>query len=160
MGLNGSIPPDIGNLSFLVSLDLSWNRLHGGLPKDICIHNKLPRVKELQLSFNDLEGEIPLGLGECQQLEILDLLYNNFGGHVPREIGNITRLTKLDLHWNNLSGTIPKEIGHLSNLEFMDLGSNKLRIHPKRSREQSYTKTQGNLIQSQRENCVLFVFTF
>ena len=35
MGLEGTIAPQVGNLSFLVSLDLSNNHFHGSLPKDI-----------------------------------------------------------------------------------------------------------------------------
>ena len=106
MGLGGSIPPEIGNLSFLVSLVLTENSFQGPLPKDICSHNNLPRLKEIQLSKNKLDGEIPLSLGECPQLETLDLFDNNFGGQVPTQIGNITGLERLDLSWNNLRGMI------------------------------------------------------
>ena len=106
MGLGGSIPPEIGNLSFLVSLNLSGNSLHGYLPKEVCSYNNLPRLKELQLSNNTLEGEIPLSLGECPQLEILALSYNNFVGHVPAQIGNITSLKRLRIYDNNLKGVI------------------------------------------------------
>jgi len=35
MGLQGAISPHIGNLSFLVSLDLSNNRFFGFLPHEI-----------------------------------------------------------------------------------------------------------------------------
>ena len=35
MGLEGTIAPQIGNLSLLVSLDLSNNYFHATLPKDI-----------------------------------------------------------------------------------------------------------------------------
>ena len=36
-GFTGEIPPDIGNLTNLISLDLSWNQLTGVIPEEICI---------------------------------------------------------------------------------------------------------------------------
>ncbi|XP_047944196.1 receptor-like protein 9DC3 [Salvia hispanica] len=84
------------------------NSLHGYLPKEVCSYNNLPRLKELQLSNNTLEGEIPLSLGECPQLEILALSYNNFVGHVPTQIGNITSLKRLRIYDNNLTGSLPQ----------------------------------------------------
>ena len=129
MELVGSIPLEIGNLDSLASLDLSGNHLHGPiaasifnmsviesiivyntnlsgrLPKEICRHNRLQRLKVLDLGWNKLEGNIPLSLAECRQLEIVALPGNNLSGHVPREIGNMTRLKVLDLSLNNLRGT-------------------------------------------------------
>ncbi|PIN13196.1 Non-specific serine/threonine protein kinase [Handroanthus impetiginosus] len=35
MFLEGTIPPHIGNLSFLVSLDITGNRFHGDLPEEL-----------------------------------------------------------------------------------------------------------------------------
>ncbi|XP_042016437.1 probable inactive leucine-rich repeat receptor-like protein kinase At1g66830 [Salvia splendens] len=116
MELVGSIPPEIGNLDSLVSLDISGNHLHGPiaasvfnmsvidsiilsntnssgrLPEDICRHNRLQRLKILDLSLNNLEGDIPLSLAECPQLETVEFSGNSLSGHVPREIGNMTRL--------------------------------------------------------------------
>ena len=128
MGVIGSIAPEIGNLDSLVSLDLSGNHLHGpiapsifnltviesihlynnslsgSLPKDICRHNRLQKLKVLNLHRNKLEGDIPLSLGQCLQLERIRFSRNNFNGHVPKEIGNITQLKVLDISQNYLRG--------------------------------------------------------
>ncbi|KAK2989027.1 hypothetical protein RJ640_027938, partial [Escallonia rubra] len=53
MGLLGTIPPSMGNLSFLVSLDLRGNNFSGGIPKEM-VH--LRRIKYINLNFNDLRG--------------------------------------------------------------------------------------------------------
>lgn len=42
MGLQGIIAPQIGNLSSLVSLDLSNNYFHASLPKDIGKNSYMP----------------------------------------------------------------------------------------------------------------------
>ena len=129
MGLVGTIPPEIGNLSFLFSLDMSENSFHGpippsifnmstledlnlrnnslfsSLPFDMCKHN-LHRLKRLLMSHNELFGEIPSSLGQCSQLEYLSLFNNSFSGHVPMQIGNITLLQFLSFGANNFTGKI------------------------------------------------------
>ncbi|WMV17848.1 hypothetical protein MTR67_011233 [Solanum verrucosum] len=61
MVLIGKIPRDVGNLTFLISLDLSGNNLHGNLPQEMA---RLRRLKFLDLSFNNFRGEIPSWLGQ------------------------------------------------------------------------------------------------
>jgi LRR receptor-like serine/threonine-protein kinase FLS2 len=55
MGLQGTISPHIGNLSFLLSLDLSNNSFFGSLPHEI---SRPHRLRILQLSSNLLEGRV------------------------------------------------------------------------------------------------------
>ena len=56
MDLSGIIPPELGNLSFLVSLDMSGNKLYGDLPKELA---KLKRLKFISFNFNRFGGKIP-----------------------------------------------------------------------------------------------------
>lgn len=130
MGLVGTIPPEIGNLSSLVSLEMTGNsfhghiplsifnmssleivsltnnRLSGSLPTDICSHGRLQRLQVLVLTQNNLYGEIPSSLGQCLQLQVVSLMSNNFTGHVPRQIGNITGLTAIFPGFNSLDGMV------------------------------------------------------
>jgi hypothetical protein len=66
MGLQGTISPHIGNLSFLVYLNLRNNSFFGSLPHEI---SRLHRLRILQLSFNQLEGSIPPTLHNCRKLQ-------------------------------------------------------------------------------------------
>ncbi|PHT83028.1 hypothetical protein T459_11471 [Capsicum annuum] len=61
----GRIPRELGNLSFLVSLDLGSNNFHGNLPREMtCLH----QLKFLDLSFNNFGGEVPSWFGFLHQL--------------------------------------------------------------------------------------------
>ncbi|KAF7842644.1 putative LRR receptor-like serine/threonine-protein kinase [Senna tora] len=60
MGVNGTISPHLGNLSFLVELDLSYNNFYGHLRKELV---QLRRLKLLNLSFNEFDGEVPTWIG-------------------------------------------------------------------------------------------------
>ncbi|XWS08056.1 hypothetical protein CRYUN_Cryun41cG0045300 [Craigia yunnanensis] len=70
INLTGTIPPHLGNLSFLVSLDLSHNNFLGHLPRELV---QLSRLKLIDLSFNFLRGEIPLWFGRLDKVLSLSL---------------------------------------------------------------------------------------
>ena len=123
-GITGSIPPELGNLDKLVSLDLGCNRLIGQIPPEL---GNLTNLRYLNLGGNDLSGSIPPELGKLTNLE--DLLISsteNLGGHIPPELGGLTKLKILVLPNNNLDGPIPSELGNLTNLEELRLGENRL----------------------------------
>ena len=53
MSLTGTIPPHIGNLSFLVHLSVRDNHFHGSLPTELV---QLRRLEILNLGFNNFTG--------------------------------------------------------------------------------------------------------
>ena len=116
VGLQGTISPHIGNLSFLVSLDLGNNSFSGFLPHEI---GNLHRLRELRLPNNLLEGSIPPTLHNCQKLELLFLYGNNLNGSIPKDLGMLPRVREIDLSLNYLMGTIPSSLGNMSSLEFL-----------------------------------------
>ncbi|CAI0441626.1 unnamed protein product [Linum tenue] len=137
MGLQGTLPPHIGNLSFLLSLDLSDNLLGGDLPMEL---SKLRRLKTINLSTNRFGGTIPWSLGGLSGLRELDLGHNRLSGAIPTTIFNISSLETLILAHNGLSGSLPDDMcikfaltagpipssleGHCSNLQFLSLSGN------------------------------------
>ncbi|XP_035545194.1 MDIS1-interacting receptor like kinase 2-like [Juglans regia] len=78
------------------------------------------------MSGNNISGSIPLEIGNCIQLHVLDFSLNHIVGAIPKELGKLTSLEKLWLNGNHLSGAIPVEFESLTNLEFLDISSNKL----------------------------------
>ncbi|XP_074284110.1 uncharacterized protein LOC141608666 [Silene latifolia] len=57
----------------------------------------------------------------------IDLSCNNLVGNIPHDMTKISGLMGLNLPYNQLSGTIPENIGSLKSLISLDLSKNKLR---------------------------------
>ncbi|XP_058743197.1 receptor-like protein EIX2 isoform X1 [Vicia villosa] len=92
------------NKLILRSIDLSSNQLMGDIPKEI---GNLIELVSLNLSNNNLTGEITSEIGRLTSLEFLDLSRNHFFGPIPPSLAQIDRLSMLNLSYNNLSGRIP-----------------------------------------------------
>ncbi|RDX71104.1 LRR receptor-like serine/threonine-protein kinase GSO1, partial [Mucuna pruriens] len=88
----------------LMSIDLSCNNLTGEIPKEI---EYLLGLVSLNLSRNNLSGELPSEIGNLSSLESLDLSRNHFSGRIPSSLSQIDSLGELDLSHNSLSGRIP-----------------------------------------------------
>ncbi|KAL1552159.1 leucine-rich repeat receptor protein kinase HPCA1-like [Salvia divinorum] len=100
MGLTGKMSGDIGQLSELLSIDLSNNL--------------------------GLTGTISPQLGNLKKLVILMLSGCSFVGSIPSELGSLLELTFLALNFNNLNGEIPPSLGQLAKLSWLDLSDNRL----------------------------------
>ncbi|MCD7463267.1 hypothetical protein HAX54_050234 [Datura stramonium] len=123
MQLHGTIPPHLGNLSFLVSLKISNNTFHGDLPAEL---GHLQRLKLIDCSSNNFSGVIPSFLSLLPNLRFVYLSYSQFSGEIPSSLSNLTKLEKLILERNFLEGEIPREIGDLHYLTVIDLQYNQL----------------------------------
>ncbi|KAF8019244.1 hypothetical protein BT93_G0043 [Corymbia citriodora subsp. variegata] len=117
MGLTGSLSGDIGHLSELQTLDLSYNKgLIGSLPKEI---GSLMKLTDLILVGCGFSGQIPDSIGSLQNLVYLSLNSNGFSGLIPPTIGNLSRLDWVDLADNHLSGSIPVSNGSNPGLDML-----------------------------------------
>ncbi|KAM6579333.1 hypothetical protein CsatA_003107 [Cannabis sativa] len=113
----------LGSLNMSTNFIIGWEKVPKVLPWKV--------LWTLDLSHNNLSGEIPPCLGSIRFLQHLELSNNKFEGSIPSSLGNLTQLYYLDLSKNRLSGRI-LQLGNnsmfctLSNLEVLDVSNNQL----------------------------------
>ncbi|URD89534.1 LRR receptor-like serine threonine-protein kinase [Musa troglodytarum] len=98
-GFMGRVPDQLGNLSTLQHLDLSYN------------------------CYRDDEGTFPRSLSHVNftSLITLDLRYNDINSTIPDWVFNITSLEYLYLGGNGLYGFFPDSVTKLTSLRALDL---------------------------------------
>ncbi|KAL4272775.1 hypothetical protein GQ457_13G004040 [Hibiscus cannabinus] len=121
--INGSIPSEIGNLSHLINIELSNNKLTGSIPTTF---GGLKELQSVSLTENKLEGSIPSELCHLNNLAFLYLASNKLSGSIPACLGNLISLRNLLLGSNMLSSSIPSTLTQLKDLLVLDLSSNSL----------------------------------
>ncbi|XP_068342099.1 probable LRR receptor-like serine/threonine-protein kinase At3g47570 [Pyrus communis] len=119
--LVGSLPPSIGNLTYLTGINLKGNNFHGKIPQEI---GRLLGLQYLNLSSNSFRGKIPANISHCTQLRMLDVGVNKLIGSIPNQLNSLLNLTHFLVGKNNLTGTIPDWIGNFSSLYAISLGDN------------------------------------
>ncbi|XP_026656656.2 receptor kinase-like protein Xa21 [Phoenix dactylifera] len=122
--LIGSIPRELVGISLLAQyLDLSHNYLTGPMPMEV---DNLVNLGRLDVSENRLSGGIPSTLGACQLLEHLYMQGNFFEGSIPQGLESLKGMVDLDLSQNNMSGPIPDFFRSLRSLQYLNLSFNDL----------------------------------
>ncbi len=122
-GLWSPLPPEVGELAHLRTLDLRHNYLDGTVPPQL---GRLTHLTGLHLGGNELQGSIPPVLGRLSNLTVLNLSTNQLIGTIPPELGDLSRLQRLILRDNRLTGEIPSRLARLASLVDLDLGGNQL----------------------------------
>ncbi|XP_017979870.1 PREDICTED: probable LRR receptor-like serine/threonine-protein kinase At3g47570 [Theobroma cacao] len=93
----------------------------------------LPKLEQLLIGGNELNGAIPTSISNASKLTRLDLSSNSFSGYTPIDLGNLRNLQQLNLHSNNLASTLSSQemsfISSLANckaLRLLDFNDNPL----------------------------------
>ncbi|KAI3470540.1 hypothetical protein Pfo_027203 [Paulownia fortunei] len=135
--ITGSIPPCIGNLSAMITshssieyliLDVDYG---GSIPEiingiELRYTKTMPFLTSIDLSDNNIVGEIPENLTELVGLRNLNLAGNHLTGKIPENIGGMREIISLDLSRNQLSGQIPLSLSSLNFLTNLNLSYNNL----------------------------------
>ncbi|GJS62570.1 kinase-like domain-containing protein [Tanacetum coccineum] len=122
-GLEGSLSPYLGNLSFLRELYLKNNSFQGTIPHQL---GHLSRLRGLNLSKNKFSGVIPTNLSGCSNLEKLSVAYNKLVGSIPHEMSLLSKLSLLGIRGNKLTGGIPPFLGNFTSMEVFSASGNPL----------------------------------
>ncbi|KAF2583581.1 hypothetical protein F2Q68_00002180 [Brassica cretica] len=130
LDLGGIISPDIGNLSFLKSLNLEDNSFGGTIPKE-GLPSELGSLSSLEVLFlsknnlsGRLNGTIPQEIMQLESFVQLFVNSNLLTGPLPKDVGRLKHVVVLSVENNRLNGNIPEAIGDCLYMEELYLGGN------------------------------------
>lgn len=110
-------------LGQIIEIDLSANNLQGQLPQDIAA---LTKLKELRLNNNLIFDTIPNYWDSLDLLYLLDLRFNSFTGCIPTSYTTMTRINTIHLDNNSLDSLIPAGLGYNTSLRTFTASNNLL----------------------------------
>ncbi|KAE8670735.1 hypothetical protein F3Y22_tig00112114pilonHSYRG00225 [Hibiscus syriacus] len=117
--LQGNIPSSFGNCQNLLGMSLSHNNLSGPIPPQVL---GIPSMSiMLDLSSNDLTGELPVAVGYMKNLAEL---YVSKIGPIPSSLSSLKGLEAFNVSDNNLSGEIFEFLLSFRALKYLNLSSN------------------------------------
>ncbi|KAK3445019.1 hypothetical protein EUGRSUZ_A00539, partial [Eucalyptus grandis] len=117
-----TVPQFLANQSNLEILDLSNNNIRGEIPRWI---GTLEQLDVLNLSHNHLSGTI-LDCVIMTSHKVLNLRNNQLSGDIPRNILPTCNLKTLDISENLLQGQIPLSLANCTMLEVVNIGDNQI----------------------------------
>lgn len=104
----------------VIEISLPGNNLKGSIPTSIGEEHAVTRSEEknvtlaflkvLNLSNNELTGEIPASIGNLTSLTTLMLDHNKLTGNLPVTLTNLSKLIKFTVAHNELDGKIAEDI--------------------------------------------------
>lgn len=126
VGLKGTLPQNLNQLSKLENIGLQKNQFRGELPS----FSGLSNLKYAYLDFNNFDT-IPADFFDgLENLQVLALDSNNFnaskGWSFPKGLQSSAQLTNLSCMRCNLVGQLPDFLGNFASLQNLRLSGNNL----------------------------------
>ncbi|PUZ74488.1 hypothetical protein GQ55_1G069900 [Panicum hallii var. hallii] len=120
LGVGGWLGPELLKFQSLKKLDLSFNNIAGEIPPTLP-----PNVEYLNLAANKFEGNMPSTLPWLHSLKYLNFSYNKLSGIIGDVFVNMDSLETMDLSFNAFSGDLPRSFSLLTNLRYLYLHHNE-----------------------------------
>lgn len=120
--LRGSIPPELGNCTFLEHICIASNFLSGAIPEFLF---QLPRLAELDLQDNMFTSMTGVNISSSR-ITRLDVSSNLLSGNLPDFFHKFPNLTRFSAHSNRFSGGIPSSLSNSPAISFINLKNNSL----------------------------------
>ncbi|KAA3478084.1 protein STRUBBELIG-RECEPTOR FAMILY 6-like [Gossypium australe] len=120
LALSGSMGYSLQSLTSLKELDLSHNNLAGDIPYDIP-----QNLQRLNLAFNQFTGSVPYSINQMHSLQYLNLAHNQLQNQLSDMFGPLSSLSTLDLSFNSLTGDLPESFKNLTSMNSMYLQNNQ-----------------------------------
>ena len=146
VGLTGTIPSEIANLTEIRWLSFMNNQLTGVLPTSwsalvnleylyLFVNpftgtlpaswSALVNLKWLEMGSNQLSGALPESWSALVNLETLWLPNNQFSGTLPDSWSAMTKLWQFNVQNNQLSGTLPNSWSSLTGMTYFYIDNNQ-----------------------------------
>ncbi|KAL5769600.1 hypothetical protein ACOSP7_013754 [Xanthoceras sorbifolium] len=93
-------------LRYMTGIDLSSNELTGEVPSEF---GHLQNIHAVNLSHNSLSGSIPESFSHLKSIESLDLSHNKLSGRIPPQLIELNNLGTFNVTFNHLSGPVPDQ---------------------------------------------------
>jgi len=120
LGIEGTIPSSLYQLSYLFSLNLAGNSFEGTIPTTI---SSCTDLLAFTVEDNMLEGSIP-NFVEWKNLLEFSVASNSFTGSIPEFVMDLVYLQQVMIQNNKMSGIIPVEMCNASSLHIFDFSYN------------------------------------
>uniref|UniRef100_A0ACD5UVU3 Uncharacterized protein n=1 Tax=Avena sativa TaxID=4498 RepID=A0ACD5UVU3_AVESA len=149
----GPIPATLSNLVQLASLRIG--DILNGSSSSLAFLNNLTSLNTLVLRNCRMSDKLlSIDFSKFTSLSLLDLSFNNITGQVPQTLLNLNSLTFLFLGNNSLSGSLPSSIG--SSLKNLDFSYNQLSGSvPSWAKDSQLNLVTNNFVADSSSNSVL-----
>ncbi|KAJ9548281.1 hypothetical protein OSB04_020824 [Centaurea solstitialis] len=120
LNISGNLGYQLNNLHHLKQLDVSNNNIYGEIPYSLPLN-----LTHLNLACNNLSQYIPYSISSMKNLRHMNLSHNFLSGNVGNVFTGLACLKEMDLSYNEFIGDLPSSFGTLKGLSRLFLQHNE-----------------------------------